>query len=124
MSEYSTRAFLKDNALSPTVGNSETETEISKTELISCGDSNDLYVIAECSSVSGTGAVIKMQECHRKDGTFTDVAGATVTITGNGTFEFQYQSATIPLKPFIKIVCTTGGSDAVTVDRLYRTRRL
>lgn len=124
MSAYSTRAFLNDNATPAVIGNSITEEVISKIDLISSEDSKDLRVIAECSGVSGVGAVIKLQACHRKDGTFVDVAGATVTITGNGTFELYYRSETISINPHIRVVVTTGAPDAVTIDKLFRTRRI
>lgn len=124
MSAYSSRAFLLNNSEPPSIGNSVTEEVISQVDLISCDDSKDLYVVAECSGVSGAGTVIKLQECHRKDGTFTDVSGATVTVTGNGNFEIYYRSESTSIKPFLRVVVTTGGSDAVTIDKLFRTRRI
>ena len=125
MAEYSTRSFvLRVQDSKPSIGNSETETPISVVDLISCGDSKDLRIIAEISSVSGGAGTIKVQQCHRKDGIFTDVSGASVTITADGVFEIYYRSETDSLNPYIRIVATTGGSDAFDVDALYRTRRL
>jgi hypothetical protein len=126
MATYGAKAILVDNAVAAVVGNSETNLPVSKVEQLTCDDSRDMYIIAECSGVAGGAGTLKLQESHRKDGTFSDVAGATVTVTADGTFEIEINEidgAGSALKPYIRVVATTGGADAMTIDRLYKTVR-
>lgn len=108
------------------VPNSASEQQISTVNRLTGADSRDMFITAEVSGVSGVGGVIKLQQAHRRGATFVDVAGASVTITGNGTFEIEINrepGVASALKPYIRLVATTGGSDAFTVDRLHKTVR-
>jgi hypothetical protein len=64
----------------------------------------------------------------KKDGTFAEPSTTeTVAITANGAFEIDIQrvlGTTAALKPFIRMVIETGAGDAVTFDRMCRTRRI
>lgn len=126
MAAYIPVSILLDD-IAQVVGNSQTNKVVSVIRKIEAEDSRDMWIVAECSTVAGGAGVLKMQQCHRKDGTYTDVSGATVTVTAAGVFKIEWNTvdgAGDSLLPFIRIVSTTGAGDTLTVDRLYKTERL
>ena len=126
MSAYSNQSILL-NKEAQAVAINATNQVVSDINLISCDESRDMYLIAECSGVAGGAGVIKLQQCHRKDGVFLDVSGATVTVTADGIFVIEINEradADSALYPFVRLVSTTGGADTITIDRLYKTRRI
>lgn len=125
MAVYRTNVLLKDN-VPVDVAVSQTEEQIGTVEHISGLDSRDLLVLIRASNVVGAGS-IKMQHAFFKQGTFEDVAGTTATINADMDIEIEYTAVlgTDPaLRPFIRLVATTGGGDSFTVDGLYRTHRM
>lgn len=124
MANYGNKEFSKPQV----IGANETDVVVSDIQLISCDDSLTSTFTIEASSVtSASGITLQLQESHRKDATYVDVSGASVAITGNGSFDIVFNEvdgANRALKPFIRMVITTGAGDAVTVDRIYRTTRL
>lgn len=123
----SLKNVLKGGA-SVAVGNSETDTVVSDPWVISHEDSLALAFEVTAASVSGTGAIVKLQQSF--DGTnFADVdaTNAKVTISGNGRFSLGVNASNsnladnMPLAPWIRFVCTTGGSDAATITKILVT---
>jgi hypothetical protein len=113
------------NGLKQAVAISQTNQVVSNVFEIGPADATALCFEVTAASVSGTGAVVKLQKSF--DGTnFVDVdsTNAKVTISGNGRFPLALNSQTtagmvfMPLPKFLRFVCTTGGSDAVTVTKI------
>jgi hypothetical protein len=74
--------------------------------------------IVASTVTAGAGIAVKLQELLA--GTWTDVAGKTVSVTGNGTFQLQLNpiddKALLPLCDTIRVVITTGAGSAATIN--------
>jgi len=77
-------------------------------------------------SIAGTVAgTMKLQHCHRKDGTFVDVSGVSLAISSAGAKALSYtelQDAE-PLYPHVRVTMSTTSSQAIVIDRLFCSRR-
>lgn len=130
-STYGNRELIQDNT-PVVIPNNQTNVDVSNMPSsgpvfrLSGLDSRDMFIVAECSGVTGGAGILKLQQCHRSGGTFTDVAGASVIITGNGTFTIEINrelGVASALLPYLKVVATTGAGDTLTVDALFKTVR-
>lgn len=129
MGAYGLENMLDDKNTAVTVGASQSDFVISRVAQIECSSSRDMIIVLEASGVTAaTGITVKLEHSHRKDAQFDEPAATeTVAITGDGTFEIDIQrvlGTTPALKPFIRLVVDTGAGDAVTFDRIARTRRI
>lgn len=117
MAGYSTERRLL-GGVSQTVGNSETNTPVSREYKISESDADNHLIRVKCSSTTGS-PTIKLQHTWSVDDGFVDVSGATTT-AADGTVEI---ATTGPIWPWARVVITTGGGDATTVDQVYTSSR-
>lgn len=108
------------------VGASET-TVIS--EVFHAQDPLHLLVDIECSSTTvTTGITAKVQDSVDNSTWNTKGSEGNVSITGDGTFtirllaENSSDQAELPLRPFVRIVVTSGSSDAVDIDSVMVSR--
>lgn len=129
MAAYGTQNLLNDKNDAEVVGASETDLPVGIISQLECESSRDMIIEAQVSGVTvATGITLKLQHSVRKDGTFAEPSTTeTVAITADGAFEIDVQrvlGTTAALKPFVRMVVTTGAGDAVTFDRLCRTRRI
>lgn len=116
--------IVKDGG-SQAVAISQTNQVVSNVYEVSADGALHLAFEITAASVSGTGAAVKIQDSI--DGTnFADVdaTNAKVTISGAGRFRLAMSvqnsnfASKMPLGRKIRFVCTTGGSDAVTITRV------
>jgi hypothetical protein len=116
--------ILKDGA-SQAVANSQTDQVVSNVFEVNAEGAKHLTFQITAASVSGTGAVCKIQQSL--DGSnFSDVdaTNAIVTLNANGRFILAMSvhnsdfATKMPLGRKIRFVVTTGGSDAATITRV------
>ncbi len=114
------------NGVSQPVAISQTSQVVSNAFTIGAEDSLNIAFQVDAVSVTGTGAIVKLQQSF--DGTnFTDVdaTNAKVTITAAGRFPLAIGAASanfaakVPLAKTLRFVCTTTGSDAVTLTKIW-----
>jgi hypothetical protein len=116
------------NSSGVTVGASATVAVTKEVRVTPGGANEALRVDVVCSSVTASsGITAKLQQDIA--GTWTDVTGLSVAVTGNGTFSFLMNArstaagyfSSLPLSNKVRLVMATGVGDAVTVDAAYIT---
>lgn len=104
---------------------SQTNQVVSNVLEINAAGTESLAFQVTAASVSGTGAVVKLQ--HSLDGSnFSDVDATNAKITISSATRFILQmsvrnstfASKMPLGKYVRFVCTTGGSDAATITRI------
>lgn len=108
------------NGSSVTIGASETNTVVS--DVIRIQDPLHIRIDVKCSGVTAaTGVTAKIQDSVDKTVWNTKGSEGNVAITANGTFsiallaENSSDQAELPLRPFVRVVVTSGAGDAATV---------
>lgn len=113
------------------LGASETATVVSREFRISAADSLNFRMAIKVSTVTVAAAVTaKLQHSWNGGTTWAAVGNrAQVAITADGVFEISLvatdtsDAAQLPLYPLARLVCDTGGGDAVTFDEIWVVHR-
>lgn len=121
--QQTSRQILLNNT-NQVIGASETNTVVS--EVIRIHDPSRLImsIVAE-SGTYAAGITAKIQDSYDKKTWFTKGSGGNVALTSDTTFDINLletvagDQAELPLKPYVRVVVTSGAGDAVTISSIW-----
>lgn len=106
---------------SQVIGASETNTVVS--EVLSIHNPSRILVdITASSTTIATGVTAKIQDSSDKSTWFTKGSAGNVAIAGDSTYSINLldtvtgDQAELPLRPFVRVVITSGAGDEATID--------
>lgn len=112
------------------LGASETNTVVSEVVRISDEDSRCINIdITAASTTVATGITAKLQDSAQGGALASWNDNGTVSITGDGVFtidllaEASGDQANLPLRPYIRVVVSTGVGDAATISKVLVSKR-